>query len=71
MKNMYLITRHDFDVYENEIGNALYAEIIGVVADELSAIKYINENSQKLDKYKGWDGTEYPYYTKQYVEVLQ
>lgn len=67
---MYLIKKIGFGGYENEINSAIFSSIVGVLPTEEAAIEYIIESSKKIKKYKGWDGNEYPYYEKQYVEDL-
>lgn len=39
---MYLIIKHDFDSFENNIDSALTESIIGYVDNEIDAIKYMN-----------------------------
>ena len=60
---MYLIIKHNFDTTK-------YEEIMGCTEDEIGAIKYINNNTPKLEKYKGADGNSYPYYTKKYIDKI-
>jgi hypothetical protein len=68
-KEIYIITKHDFDFFENNVRAAWISEVIGYV-ETIAEFNEIAKQRNKTDeKYEGYNGKTYPRYS--YTKLSQ
>lgn len=63
MKEIFLVTKTEFDKIKNSIGNAIIKDTFPYYfTSKEEAQEYVRKEEKRIKKYQSWDGKKYPYF---------
>lgn len=72
MKEIFLVTKTEFDTLENSIGNAITQDTFPYYfTSQEEAQEYVRKEEKRIKKYQGWDGKMYPYFLIKKYDPLE
>lgn len=72
MKEIFLVTRTEFDNLENSIENAIIQDTFPYYfTSGKEAQEYVRKEEKRIKEYQGWDGKMYPYFLIKRYDPLE